>query len=97
MIGQLEQHAVEPFAHRLRALLEVDERVDRAGDDVPKKMYQLSCSQRDMLMTNCVNAGRSAPKSLNSALELRDHEHQQDDRDDDGHDQDRGRDRTGPS
>ncbi len=32
---------------------------------MPKKMYQLFCSQRDMLMTNCVNAGRSAPKPLN--------------------------------
>ncbi len=35
-----------------------------------------------MLMTICVNAGSSAPKPLNSALELRDHENQQDD----GHD-----------
>ena len=45
----------------------------------------LSCSQRDMLMTNCVNAGRSAPKPLNKALELRNHEDEQDDGDDDGH------------
>ncbi len=29
-------------------------------------MYgQLSCRPRDMLMTNCVKAGRSAPKPLN--------------------------------
>ena len=49
------------------------------------------CTNFDRLMTICVKAGRSAPKPLNSALELRDHEDQQDDRHDDGDDQHRGR------
>ncbi len=67
MIGQLEHHAIEHVAHRPRAFLEVERRRNTAPPTIIAIHQPCSCTNRDMSMTMRVNAGRSAPKPLNSA------------------------------
>ena len=75
---KLEHDAVQARAHLARALLEIDEGVKGAAGHQRNASMPLMLHERDMLTTIWVKAGRSAPKPLNKALELRNHEHQQD-------------------
>ena len=83
MIGNLSDIAVEELAHRLRALLEIEERVDGAADDDRNEdavVLQAARQVDDQLRER----RQVRAEALEQLFELRDHEDQQDDGDDDG-------------
>ena len=87
---KLEREPIQPFAHGLRALLEIDEGVNRTGQD--HRHEHAVVLQAARAVDDELREGRQLrTEALEQALELRDHEHQQDDGDDHGDDHDRRR------
>ncbi len=80
----LQRHAVEELAHRPRALVEISERECRAAHDDQQHPAVVLHPARHV-DDHLRERRQVRAESLEQALELRDHEDQQDDRHDDGH------------